>query len=151
MRVAEELIKDKNREPVSVSSSTTIKDAVALMARENVGCLLVSEGDSIVGIWTERDLARNIADQGFDISAAEIGSFMSQPLKFCEWNDSVYTLIDTFLGMRIRHLPVKKEGVFIGLISAGDVMKAAIRAKDHELAQANSTLSWNYYEEWKHK
>lgn len=151
MRVAEELIQDKAREPVSVPSSTTIKDAVALMARENVGCVLVSEGDSIEGIWTERDLARNIADRGFDIETSSIGSFMSQPLIYCEWNDSVYSLMDTILGRRIRHLPVRKDGVFIGLISAGDVMKATIRAKDHELAEANATLSWNYYEEWKHK
>ncbi len=151
MRIAEELIKDKNREPVSVPSSTSIKDAVALMVRENVGCLLVSEGESIVGIWTERDLARNFAKQGFDIATSSIGSVMSQPLEYCEWTDSVYSLIDTILGRRIRHLPVRKDGVFIGLISAGDVMKSVIQAKDSELAQANSTLSWHYYEEWKHK
>ena len=151
MRVAEELIKDKDREPVSVPASTTVADAVALMAVENVGCLLVSDGDCIVGIWTERDLARNIAKHGFDIGSDAVGTYMSQPLKYCDANDSEYSLMDVFLGLRIRHLPVKKDGVFIGLISAGDVMKAVIRAKDHDLAQANASLSWDYYEEWKHK
>ncbi len=53
--------------------------------------------------------------------------------------------------MRIRHLIVSKEGTYIGLLAAGDVMKASIRSKDQELAQANAGLSWEYYEEWRHE
>jgi len=151
MMIAEDLVKDKNRDLVCAPAAMTIGEAVALMAKENVGCLLVSERGSIVGIWTERDLARDIAQDGFDIAAARIGSYMSQPLLFCEWDDSVYSLMDKFLGLRIRHLAVKKDGAFLGLISAGDVMKACVRAKDQELAHANAPLSWDYYEEWKHK
>ena len=151
MRVAEDLIKDKNRELVSVPAGMTVAEGVATMARENVGCLLISEAGSIVGIWTERDLAQDVAKDGFEISSATLGSYMSQPLVTCEWSDSVYSLMDKFLGLRIRHLPVKKEGEFIGLLSAGDVMKASIREKDQELAHANARLSWDYYEEWKHK
>ena len=76
---------------------------------------------------------------------------MSTPLITCEWNESVYNLMDKFLGCRVRHLPVNKNGTIIGMLSAGDVMKACIREKDQELAQAHATLSWDYYEEWKHK
>ena len=76
---------------------------------------------------------------------------MSHPLICCEWNESAYGLMDKFLGLRVRHLLVKKEGKIVGLLSAGDVMKASIRAKDQELAHANATLSWDYYEEWKHR
>ncbi len=151
MIVAEDLIKDKNRALVGTETTTTIGDAVALMDRENVGCLLVFENDAIVGIWTERDLARNLAKEGFGLETALIGAYMSQPLLFCEWNESVYSLMDKFLGLRVRHLLVKKDDAFIGLLSAGDVMKASIRAKDQELSHANASLSWDYYEEWKHK
>ena len=65
MNIAEDLIKDKNRELVGVPTTTTVKDGVALMMRENVGCLLVSVDGEIRGIWSERDLARNIAVKGF--------------------------------------------------------------------------------------
>ena len=151
MKIAQDLIEDKNRELVSVPSTTTIAEAIVLMANENVGCLLVSEGGAITGIWTERDLARDLVIDGFDITSATVGQYMSTPLITCEWNESVYNLMDKFLGCRVRHLPVKKEDIFIGLLSAGDIMKASIRAKDQELAHANATLSWDYYEEWKHK
>jgi len=151
MKVAQDLIKDKNRDVVSTSTDTTIAEAVALMTRENVGCLLVKDNDVIVGIWTERDLARDVGQEGFDILSSTIGSYMSQPLITCEWNDSVYSLMDKFLGLHIRHLVVDKDGQHIGLISAGDVMRATIHEKDRELAEANASMSWDYYEEWKHK
>ncbi len=151
MKVAEDLIHDKNRALVSVPKATAISEALSLMSVENVGCLLVSDQDDIVGIWTERDLARDVVEGGFDIGSEAIGKYMSSPLISCEWSDSVYSLMDKFLGLRIRHLLVKKEGRFIGLVSAGDVMKACIREKDHDLARANAALSWDYYEEWKHK
>jgi signal-transduction protein with cAMP-binding, CBS, and nucleotidyltransferase domain len=151
MKVAQDLVKDKNREMVTAPAGTTIAEAAALMERENVGCLLVTEGDAIVGIWTERDLARDVTLDGFDIHTSTIGSYMSQPLITCEWSDSVYNLMDQFLGLRIRHLVVDKAGKHIGLLSAGDVMRATIHEKDRELAEANANMSWNYYEEWMHK
>ncbi len=130
-------------------ATTTIAEAVALMKRENVGCLLVTENDDIVGIWTERDLAQDVASDGFAIESVTIGSYMSQPLIACEWSDSVYSLVDKFLGLRVRHLLVQKSGAYIGLISAGDVMRASIHEKDRELSEANASMSWDYYEEWK--
>lgn len=151
MNIAEDLLKDKNRELISVPAETSVNDGIALLAKENVGCLLVSVDNKITGIWSERDLARNIAQKGFDIGNDQIGTYMNSPLRFCEWNDSVYSLMDKFLGLRIRHLLVKKNGEYIGLLSVGDVMKASIRAKDQDLAQANSKLSWDYYEEWMYK
>ena len=151
MIVAEDLIKDKNRAFVGAATTATVGDAVSLIAKENVGFLLVSEGDDVVGIWSERDLARDLAADGFGIETETLGTCMSQPLLSCEWNESVYSLMDKFLGLRVRHLLVKKEGAFIGLLSAGDVMKASIRAKDQEWAQTNAGLRWDYCEEWKHK
>ena len=149
MNIAEDLIKDKNRELVSVSSNTTVNDGIALMAKENVGCLLVVVDGEIKGIWSERDLVRSIEKYGFGIGANKIKDYMNSFLHTCKWDDSVYHLMDKFLGLRIRHLLIEKDGKYIGLLSIGDVMKASIRAKDHDLAQANASLSWDYYEVWR--
>jgi signal-transduction protein with cAMP-binding, CBS, and nucleotidyltransferase domain len=152
VNVAEDLIRDKDRALVSVDGSVTIGEGIKLMARENVGCLLVSGSDGkIEGIWTERDLVHNIADNGFGLESHAISRYMSSPVLSCRWDDSVYSLMDKFLGLRIRHILVEKDGDYIGLLSVGDVMKSVIRAKDHDLAQANSKLSWDYYEEWMYK
>ena len=151
MNIAEDLIKDKNRELLCIPAEATIAEAVQLMARENIGSLLVTIDNEIKGIWTERDLIHNIAAHGFEIANRQIKEFMSSPVKTCHWDESVYSLMDKFLGLRIRHILVKKNDEFIGMLSSGDVMKAAMRAKNHDLAQANAKLSWDYYEEWKYK
>jgi signal-transduction protein with cAMP-binding, CBS, and nucleotidyltransferase domain len=151
VNIAEDLIRDKNRALVSVGKDISVGEGIKLMARENVGCLLISVDDKIEGIWTERDLVHNIAEHGFGIESHEISRYMSSPVLSCSWDESVYHLMDKFLGLRIRHILVEKDGRYIGLLSVGDVMKSVIRAKDHDLAQANSKLSWDYYEEWMYK
>ena len=151
MNIAEDLIRDKNRELFSMPVGTRIAEAVTAMVDQNVGCLLITEKDEYVGIWTERDLLQDFAKHGSGIENEPVDAYMSQPLQHCEWNDSVYKLMDKFLGLRVRHLLVKKDGRFIGLLSTGDVMKASIREKNQELAHLNATLSWDYYEEWRHR
>lgn len=150
MNIAEDLIKDKNRALVSVPTGTTIAEAVAVMHTQNVGCILVERDSAYVGIWTERDLLRGIAADGFDIGSCPVDDYMHSPLLTCQWNDSVYKLMDKFLGLRVRHLVVARGDEYLGLLSAGDVMKASIREKNRELAQLNASMSWDYYEEWKH-
>lgn len=149
MKIAEDLVKNKNRASVTAPADTSVAEALALMARENVGCLLVTENGEITGIWTERDFARDVTRDGFDIASTPIARYMSKPLITCQWNASVYSLVDKFLGLRIRHLVVMRDGRHLGLISAGDAMRATIYEKDHELAKANARMSWEYYEDWK--
>ena len=60
-----------------------------------------------------------------------------------------YHLMDVFLGKRIRHLLIEKNGEFIGLVSPGDIMKAYIHEKDGELRDLNAMVSWEYYENWR--
>ena len=99
----------------------------------------------------ERDLVHNIAEHGLNMLGASIKKYMSNPVLTCSPDESVYSLMDKFLGLRIRHILVKDGENVVGLLSSGDVMKAALRAKDLDLAQANAKLSWEYYEEWKYK
>ena len=63
----------------------------------------------------------------------------------------VYQLMDKFLGLRLRHLPIVESGEFIGLLSPGDIMKAILREKNLEIGRRNSNLGWEYYEQWKPK
>ena len=60
-------------------------------------------------------------------------------------------LKDKFLGLKLRHLLIEKEGKYIGLLSIGDVIKASIQEKDQELKNLNAMVSWEYYENWRWK
>lgn len=91
---------------------------------------------------------RNMLDQTFDPKTTRIDEVMTKSLIFAPHSDTVYNLMDKFLGLRVRHLLIEKEGETIGMVSSGDVMKASIQEKDGELKQLNTMVGWDYYENW---
>lgn len=151
MKTAEQMINEKGNHLISVPPNTSIYDALRLMIEKQIGAILVKKGDEIVGIWTERDLMRNTVNAGFDAQKAKIGDYMTTGLKSAPASDTVYMLKDKFLGLKLRHLLIEKEGKYIGLLSIGDVIKASIQEKDRELKDLNAMVSWEYYENWRWK
>lgn len=148
MKTAEDMIREKGSDILSVPTGTVIMDALKHMNARQVGAVLVVRDGQPVGIWTERDLMRNTLDGAFDPQTARIEAHMTTALIFAPHTDSVYNLMDKFLGLRVRHLLIEKEGKTIGVVSSGDVMKASIQEKDQELKQLNSIVGWDYYENW---
>lgn len=149
MKTAEEMLKEKDIDIISVSHDATVQDAINIMIKNQIGAIIIKKEQEIVGIWTERDLMRNILTAGFDPKKANIGDYMITGLKSAPHTDTVYMLTDKFLGLRLRHLLIEKEGKFIGVLSTGDVIKASLQEKDQELQELNAIVSWEYYENWK--
>jgi CBS domain-containing protein len=143
------MLSTKSKKIISVSKDTTLFDALKIMESNKIGSILVQDQEAIIGIWTERDLLRNTTADNFDPRNAVIADYMAHDLKYAEHNETVYQLQDKILGMRLRHLLIKKDGEFIGLISAGDVMKALLNEKQRELEKLNELVGWEYYENWR--
>ncbi len=151
METAKSMLVDKGRELVSVPVGTTLLATLEKMNQNKVGAVLVTRKDKIIGIWTERDLMQDIVRDDVDIKSALIEDYMTTELISAPHTDTVFNLMDKFLGRRVRHLLIEENGNIIGLISGGDVMKCVIHEKDTELKQLNSMVSWDYYENWKWK
>lgn len=151
MKTAEELLSEKGNEIYSVSPNATIYDALQLMTKNNIGAMLIEENGDIVGIWTERDLMRNMMKEDFDIKSTKINEVMVKDLIKVPHDCSTYKMMDIFLGKRLRHLIVEKEGKFIGLLSTGDVIKANLMSKTNELEELNKIVSFEYYSNWRWK
>ena len=149
MKTAEQFLKEHNNPVISVSPGTAIKEALQIMTERNIGSILIKESGKVVGIWTERDLMRNVLQPGFNIETALIKDFMTTRLHYAEHDDILWRLNDKFLGLRIRHLLVRKNGEFIGMISSGDVSKYELNEKMAELNDLNHKISWEYYENWR--
>ena len=149
MKTANDMIKEKGDEIVCVPVGTTVWDALEKMNQRKVGAILVTLDNQPAGIWTERDLMRDILNPEFDPKTKRIDDYMTKELIFAPHTDTVYNLMDKFLGLRVRHLLIEKEGETIGMVSGGDVMKASIQEKDGELKQLNSMVGWDYYENWR--
>ena len=149
MKTAEEILEYKGMDMTVVDEITPICEALAVMNEKRIGSILVTRGDEIVGIWTERDLMRNCLSEGFNPQKSTVKDFMNTELQAADHNSDVYELMDHFLGKRMRHLLIKKEGKFIGILSSGDVMRATMAQKDEELKELNTIVSWDFYENWK--
>ena len=148
MKTANDMIQEKGSAIICVPVGTIVLDALKKMNARKVGAILVTHDDKPAGIWTERDLMRNILDGTFDPKIVRIEDVMTKSLIFAPHTDTVYNLMDKFLGLRVRHLLIEKDGETIGMVSSGDVMKASIQEKDAELKQLNSMVGWDYYENW---
>lgn len=149
MYTAQDILNEKGTEMIYTHPEATVADALKIMLDRKIGAIVIKDGDDIVGIWTERDLMRNVVTEGFFSKTSKIKDYMSTDLKLAKHDDTILTLQDKFLGKRIRHLFVEKDGKIIGIISTGDVIKAIINEKTKEFEQLHAIVKFDYYEDWK--
>jgi signal-transduction protein with cAMP-binding, CBS, and nucleotidyltransferase domain len=151
MKTAEDIIKEKGTDLVCVDEESTIYDALTTMVEKKIGAILVKRNDKIVGIWTERDLMQNSITEGFNPKTAKIKDYMVTDLISTTGEETIYELMDKFLGLRLRHLLIQKDDHYVGMLSSGDAIRATLNEKNRELKELNKILSWEYYENWQWK
>jgi signal-transduction protein with cAMP-binding, CBS, and nucleotidyltransferase domain len=149
MQTAEQLVSKKNKKILTIKEDTIVLDAIKAMNEIKVGSVFIERDGKIIGVWTERDLMKNTVMVDFDPATAKISDYMVKDLISVSHDSNTFQLMDVFLGKRIRHLLIEKNGEYIGLVSPGDIMKAYISEKDHELRDLNAMVSWEYYENWR--
>jgi CBS domain-containing protein len=104
----------------TVNPTTTLGEAVSLMAQHRVGSTLVMEGSQLIGIFTERDTVRAIS-QSHDAPDHEISSWMTRDPKTVDPDEDVDDALKTMLASGFRHLPVVEKGQVIGMVSMRDL------------------------------
>ena len=149
MKTAEEILNDKKTsQMVSIAPDATVSGAIELMNSANIGAILVKDGEAIIGIWTERDLLKNLGQLDFNPHTEKISNHMKTDLHSADHDTPVEQLEEMFLGLFIRHILIKKHEQFIGLLSIGDVLRASLLEKDSQIKKLNTIASWQYYENW---
>ncbi len=102
------------------------------LKNEGIGAVIVSgDGETMMGIISERDVVRGIADHGVEVLEMTVSDLMTRQVKTCTPRDGVKDLMAKMTRLRIRHLPVVDQGRIIGMISIGDVLKS--RLEDMEM------------------
>lgn len=122
-----ELIK---RQPVTVSPSTSIKEAVRLMNRENIGSVVITDPEGrVLGIFTERDLVRVVAE-GVSLDSDIRNAMTRNPVVIYE-DEPVSRAVAIMAEKRIRHLPiVDRKGLLKGIVTARDITETFKRYLD---------------------
>jgi CBS domain-containing protein len=148
MKTAEDILLEKKRDMVTVQPDQTLREALELMQTHRIGAILVRRGEKIVGIWSERDLARDILASGFDINTGQVGDYMTSKLFTAPYNTPIIKLQEMFIGLFVRHILITRKRETVGLLSIGDVMRASLLERDLELRKLTARASWEYYENW---
>ena len=123
MHTLAEILGEKSSDVIRIGGDATVYEAVLAMVEANVGALLVTEGDEISGIFTERDYLRRIAVEGRRSRDTSVRDVMSSPVLVVTPETSVDETMALMTDRRIRHAPVVEDGALVGMISIGDLVK----------------------------
>ncbi len=117
----------------SIASTDTVLQAVKKMTDVHVGALLVTEGEKIVGIYTERDYLYKGENEGRVAKDTKIKDVMSVRMITVTKDTTVEQCVDLMKQYNIRHLPVVENNQLVGLVSMRDVIAAAFENKESEI------------------
>lgn len=118
---------------ITVSPTDTIENAVARLSKHRIGALIVSsEGTSVDGILSERDIVQEMGQTGAKALSCKVGDLMTADVVACMPGDSAVSVLERMTAGRFRHMPVVDQSELIGVISIGDVVKARIEEVESE-------------------
>jgi CBS domain-containing protein len=118
------ILATKGNKLISIAPEHTVKEALTLLAKYNIGALVVlDENKALAGIFSERDVVRQLLHQA-DLLSQPVRNFMTAEVITCLPQDDLMSVASVMTERRFRHLPVVENGTLVGIISIGDVLKA---------------------------
>lgn len=141
MKTVNNIIQNNFKSIFSVSPETSVLDALHVMMDKNISALLVMDGSKLKGIFTERDYARKIILVGKSSKDTKIKDVMSEKLITIELGTSIDRCMQIMTERRIRHLPIIENGLVIGIISIGDLVKFVIEDQQQTIEQLQNYIS----------
>ncbi len=133
MNQLSEILGDKGGEVLKIEAEASVFEAVQKMVEANVGSLLVTDHDEIVGIVTERDYLRRVTLEGKTDKETAVGEIMTSPLVVVTPETTIDECMAVMTDRRIRHLPVVDDGEVVGVVSIGDIVKFKSKQQSFEI------------------
>jgi len=135
MTTVSAILAGKGREIVSIEPNASLASAVARLAEKRIGAVLILGADSrIVGILSERDIVRALAERGSAALGEPVSQTMTRKVSTCSESETVASIMERMTEGKFRHFPVVDQGRAIGLISIGDVVKYRLQQMESDSA-----------------
>jgi CBS domain-containing protein len=126
--VEQRILKDRievlqPRTPIVVTPDTLVADVLRMLVDRRIGCVVIAEGDRVLGIFSERDALMRLNTRFADLVERPIAEFMTPSPQTLEASDKLtFALHRMDLG-GFRHIPITKSGQIIGMISVRDILR----------------------------
>ena len=139
------ILKHKTGDLWSISPEMTVFEAITIMADKNIGSLLVTANEKLVGIISERDYTRKVALRGKSSRETPVRDIISTPVVVANPSHTVEECLRLMTENRVRHLPVLDRDKIVGVVSIGDLVNWIISAQDVAIKQMENYIAGNYY------
>jgi CBS domain-containing protein len=140
MRKVSDILKRKGSTVTVVSAGTTVIEALQIMSDQNIGSVVVMDGDVFLGIMTERDYSRKVILMNRHSSDTPVGEIMTKDFPSIKQTDSVEACMQLMSERHIRYLPVIENGKLAGIISINDVVTETISNQEETISHLQSYI-----------
>ncbi|WP_099867815.1 CBS domain-containing protein [Pararhizobium haloflavum] len=127
------ILDEKGREVETLERSATLAAAAAVLARKKIGAVIIVNAErQILGVLSERDIVRAVAEAGAEVLGQPVSSAMTRKVVTCRETHTVNEVMEIMTNGRFRHLPVEIDGKLGGIVSIGDVVRRRIMEVERE-------------------
>jgi CBS domain-containing protein len=116
--------------PYYVPQTVSVREALKMMADRNVGAITVTDGDQMIGIFSERDYARKVSASGNCSLETPVKNLMTTEMVTVNLETSLEECMNLMIQWHIRHLPIMDSGRLVGMVSMRDVVEALLSMKE---------------------
>ncbi|MEZ4670870.1 MAG: CBS domain-containing protein [Anaerolineae bacterium] len=143
--IVQDILKKKSSEVLTIHAQQSLLEASQILAANNIGALVVVDDlKAPVGILSERDIVRQLAQHHESTGALSVGDVMTTAVVIALPDDDIAYLSNTMTNKRIRHLPVLHDGELVGIVSIGDVVKAQLDLYEGEVHSLQQYIAGGY-------
>jgi CBS domain-containing protein len=140
MKTVRQLLEIKGNRVLSTTPDASVYQALLIMAEMEVGALVVMDGDQVVGIFSERDYARNVVLKGKTSRETPVQDIMTAKVISVTPENTVEDCMNLMSDKRIRHLPVLDNSKIVGMLSIGDLVKETIAHQQFLISQLENYI-----------
>ena len=139
--VAQVIQHKADQQVFTISPDSTVLEAISVMADKGIGALVVTDGDRIVGILSERDYTRKIALMERSSYSTTVNEIMTSSVLTVTLSHTVEDCLQLITDRHLRHLPVVEQDKLVGLVSIGDLVKATMEDQKRMIQQLRQYIS----------